>query len=223
MVAGYLELRDGWRAVAAGQSRHAEICFKMFGHRPRGKMAQRLQKPKDRSFEGQQRRAVQFGSQRQGIRHRRSAQRFTQSRSLYGRPQCARNYPRGRKSHEGHDSAGSPRHRGQIRHLSGNRLIPMLLGRASGCASLLYEQYAIIARWPVLDYLFELEARLRHFLDEDFLLDAVVFTILWHATDLAILRMRGKINDREFPSWFQRAQDARVEFEGFGQMVVDAP
>src|SRR5277367_3361006 len=86
-----------------------------------------------------------------------------------------------------------------------------------------HKQDTIIVRRPIIDNLLELETRLSYFVDQDSLLDAMIFAIFRYALYLAVLGMRRKINDRQLSSRFQRANQTRIELQRLRQMMIDAP
>src|ERR1700676_516653 len=89
--------------------------------------------------------------------------------------------------------------------------------------SLFHKQNARIVRRPVINNFLELKTGFRYFVNQDFLLDAVILAILRHAFHLTVLRMRRKIDDRQFSARLQRANQARVKLQRLRQMMVDAP
>src|SRR5580704_14279607 len=98
--------------------------------------------------------------------------------------------------------------------------LPIRFSRRHGGGSFLHKQNAIIARRPIVDNFVQLKTCPAQFIDQNFLLNPVVFAILRHSFHSPIFRMRRKVNNRQPSSGLQGTKNTRVKFQRFRKMVI---
>jgi hypothetical protein len=77
------------------------------------------------------------------------------------------------------------------------------------------EQDAIIIRGPVVNNFFELKTGIGQLIDQDFLLDAMVFAVFRNSRYFAVFGMRRKIDDCEFAAGLSERRRLASNSRGF--------